>query len=140
MTILGIQVNVLAVLVAAIVVFVIGGLWYSPLLFGKVWMRAHGHTPERMEAMRASVGRAYGLSFLCYLVMAAVMAILIGATDTVTALGGMRLGAVCWLGFAATIGLTANLFSEKPLATYLLDAGYQLVYLIVMGAILATWR
>ena len=140
MTILGIQVNLLAVLVAAIVVFVIGGLWYSPLLFGKVWMRAHGYTPEKMEAMRAGVGRAYALAFVCYLVMAVVMAILIGATDTLTGLGGVRLGALCWLGFAATIGLTTNLFSEKPLATYLLDAGYQLVYLTVMGAILATWR
>jgi hypothetical protein len=140
MTILGLEVNLLAVLVAAIAVFVIGGLWYSPLLFGKAWMRAHGHTPEKMEAMRAGVGRAYGLSFLCYLVMAVVMAVLIGATDTVTALGGVRLGALCWLGFAATIGLIANLFSDKPLATYLLDAGYQLVYLTVMGAILASWR
>lgn len=140
MTILSIEVNLLAVLVAAIAAFVIGGLWYSPLLFGKVWMRAHGYTPEKMETMRAGVGRAYGLSFLCYLVMATVLAILIGATDTVTALGGVRLGALCWLGFAATIGLTANLFSDKPLATYLLDAGYQLVYLVVMGAILAIWR
>ena len=140
MTILGVPINLLAVLVAAIATFVLGGLWYSPLLFGKVWVRAHGYTPEKMEAMRAGVGRSYAVSFLCYLVMATVMALLIGATDTVTALGGVRLGAVCWLGFAATIGLTANLFSDKPLATYLLDAGYQLVYLTVMAAILASWR
>ena len=140
MTILGVPINLLAVLVAAVATFVLGGLWYSPLLFGKVWVRAHGYTPEKMEAMRAGVGRSYAVSFLCYLVMATVMALLIGATDTVTALGGVRLGAVCWLGFAATIGLTANLFSDKPLATYLLDAGYQLVYLSVMGAILASWR
>ena len=140
MTILGVSINLLAVLVAAVATFVLGGLWYSPLLFGRVWVRAHGYTPEKMEAMRAGVGRSYAVSFLCYLVMATVMALLIGATDTITALGGVRLGAVCWLGFAATIGLTANLFSDKPLATYLLDAGYQLVYLSVMGAILASWR
>lgn len=140
MTILGVPINLLAVLVAAVATFVLGGLWHSPLLFGKVWVRAHGYTPEKMESMRAGVGRTYAVSFLCYLVMATVMALLIGATDTVTALGGVRLGALCWLGFAATIGLTANLFSDKPLATYLLDAGYQLVYLSVMGAILASWR
>lgn len=140
MTILGVPINLLAVLVAAVATFVLGGLWYSPLLFGKVWVRAHGYTPEKMESMRAGVGRSYAVSFLCYLVMATVMALLIGATDTVTALGGVRLGALCWLGFAATIGLTANLFSDKPLATYLLDAGYQLVYLSVMGGILASWH
>ena len=140
MTILGVPINLLAVLVAAVATFVLGGLWYSPLLFGKVWVRAHGYTPEKMESMRAGVGRSYAVSFLCYLVMATVMALLIGSTDTVTTLGGVRLGALCWLGFAATIGLTANLFSDKPLATYLLDAGYQLVYMSVMGAILASWR
>ena len=134
------DINYLAVVLAALSAFVLGGLWYSPLLFGRLWVRAHGYTPEKMESMRAGVGRSYAVSFLCYLVMAAVMALLIGATDTVTALGGLRLGAVCWLGFAATIGLTANLFSDKPLATYLLDAGYQLVYLSAMGAILASWQ
>ena len=43
-------------------------------------------------------------------------------------------------GFAATIGLTANMFSEKKLAAWLIDAGYQIVYLMVMGAILVAWR
>jgi Protein of unknown function (DUF1761) len=139
-TILGVSIHLTAVLVSAIVVFVLGGLWYSPLLFGKVWVRLNGYTPERIEAMRTGVGRAYGVSFVCYLVMALVLSLLIGATETVTALGGLRLGALCWLGFAATIGLTANMFSERPLQAYLLDASYQLVYLSTMGAILASWR
>ena len=99
MSVLGVAINPLAVFVAAIVVFVIGGLWYSPLLFGKIWVKAHGYTPQKIEAMRTGVGRVYAVSFLCYLVMAIVVAILIGATDTTTALGGVRLGAICLAGF-----------------------------------------
>ena len=54
--------------------------------------------------------------------------------------GDMLLGALVWLGFFATLGMTANLYSERPLSIYLIDAGYQLVYLVVMGIIIAAWR
>lgn len=130
----------LPVIGAAVAVFAIGALWYSPMLFGKAWAKAHGHTPEKIEAMRASMGRAYGVSFLCYVVMAAAMAILIKRMDVIYVRGGVKLGALIGFGFAATIGLTANMFSEKRLAAWLIDAGYQIVYLMVMGAILVAWR
>jgi Protein of unknown function (DUF1761) len=133
-------IHILPVVVSAVAVFVIGALWYSPILFGKQWVKAHGHTPEKLQAMRASMGRAYGVSFLCYLVMAAAMSILIGRMGIFLPIGGVKLGAVIGFGFAATIGLTANMFSEKPLAAYLIDAGYQIVYLMVMGVILTVWR
>src|SRR5438034_3999501 len=45
------------------------------------------------------------------------------------------LGFLSWLGFAATVGLTANMFSEKPIAAWVLDAGYQLSYLVLMGVL-----
>jgi uncharacterized protein YneF (UPF0154 family) len=133
-------IHILPVVVSAVAVFAIGALWYSPLLFGKQWVKAHGYTEEKIKAMRASMGRAYGVSFLCYLVMAAAMSILIGRIGITLPIGGVKLGAVIGLGFAATIGLTANMFSEKPLATYVIDAGYQIVYLMVMGVILVVWR
>ena len=130
----------LPVVVSAVAVFAIGALWYSPMLFGKAWVKAHGHTPEKIEAMRATMGRAYGVSFLCYVVMAAAMAMLVGRMDIIYVRGGVKLGALIGVGFAATIGLTANMYSEKALATWLIDAGYQVVYLMVMGAILVAWR
>jgi hypothetical protein len=130
----------LPVIVSAVAVFVIGALWYSPMLFGKAWVKAHGHTPEKIEAMRANVGRAYGVSFVCYVVMAVAMAILVKRMDVIYVRGGVKLGALIGAGFAATIGLTSHMFSEKKLATWLIDAGYQIVYLMVMGAILVAWR
>ena len=130
----------LPVIGSAVAVFAIGALWYSPMLFGKAWVKAHGHTPEKIEAMRATMGRAYGVSFLCYVVMAAAMAILLKRMDVIYVRGGVKLGALIGVGFVATVGLTANMFSEKRLATWLIDAGYQIVYLMVMGAILVAWR
>ena len=134
------SIPVLPVVVSAVVVFLIGALWYSPVLFGKAWMRAHGHTEEKLRQMQARAGRAYAVSLVCYLVMAVAMSILLQRVGVVSILTGVKLGALLGFGFAATIGLTANVFSDKPLSAYLIDAGYQIVYLIVMGAILAAWR
>ena len=133
-------VNYLAVVVAGVAAFLLGALWYSPALFARQWMAAHGHTPERIAAMRQTMARTYAISLVCFLVTAWVMAVLISRIGITEALGGVKLGGITWLGFAATIGLTSNLYSEKPLAVYLIDAGYQLVYLILMGVILAVWR
>ncbi len=133
------EVNFLAVAAAAVATMVLGGLWYGPL-FGRVWMRAHGYTPERLEEMKQGMGRAYGLSFLCYLVMATVLAILIAWVGAVNVWSGVWMAFLCWLGFAATIGLTAHLFSDRKPAAYAIDAAYQLAYMLAMGAILGAWR
>lgn len=134
------SINYLAIAAAAVVTMALGAIWYSPILFGNAWMRAHGYTKEQLAAMRKGMGRAYAASFVCYLIMAAVLAKLVGWVGVATALEGARLGIVCWLGFAATIGLTANLFSDKPLSAYRIDAGYQFVYLAAMGAIVGGWQ
>jgi len=129
--------HALAVVGAAVMTFALGALWYSPLLFGRLWVRVHGYSEAQLAGMKAGAGRAYGLSLLCYVVMAAALAVLIHRIGIDTVLGGLKLGLICWGGFAATIGLTANLFSDKPIAAYLIDAGYQLVYLLAMAVLLA---
>ena len=118
-------VNYLAVVAAAAAAFVIGMLWYSPLVFGKQWSAANGYTPEKIAAMQArGMGKAYAAS-------------LVGSL--LTALGGAKVGGLAWLGIAGPIGLSANLFSEKPISAWVIDTGYQLLYLVVMGIILARW-
>jgi hypothetical protein len=134
------SIRILPVLVSAAAVFALGALWYSPVLFGKAWVRAHGYTDEKLAQARASAGRAYAVSLGCYLVMAVAMSILIARMDVTMLRGGVKLGALLGVGFAATIGLTANVFSDKPLTAWLIDAGYQVAYLVLMGVILVSWR
>src|SRR2546428_12300407 len=69
------NVNVLAVIVAAVATFILGAVWYSPVLFAKQWMQAHGYTPEKLEEMkRRGVTRADAVSGLWYLVVGYVLA------------------------------------------------------------------
>jgi hypothetical protein len=134
------DVNWLAIIVAAVVAFAIGALWYSPTLFGRQWMAAHGHTPEKLAAMRSSMAKTYAFSFITYLIMAMVIALLMGLTGGTTMIQGIVLAVLAWLGFGFTIGLNTNLYSDKPAAAFMIDAGYQLVHVIVMGAIIGAWR
>ncbi len=134
-----IDINYLAVIAAAVATFAIGALWYSAL-FAKPWMAAHGYTPETLESMRKGMPRAYAMSFVANLVMAAAIAILVGYLGLARPLQGMKLGLLLWAGFIATVGLTNLVYSNRRPATYYIDAGYQLVFMVVMGGIIAGWR
>ena len=130
----------LPVLIAAVAAFLIGALWYSPVLFAKAWVRANGYTPEKLAAMQANAGRAYGGSFVAFLVMASILGLLLRHLGADSIADGAGWGFHAWLGFALPIGFTAHVYSDRPVAVFLIDAGYQLVYMTVMGAILGGWQ
>ena len=134
------SIHLLPVLTAALLAFVLGAVWYSPPVFGKAWMRANAFTEEKIARMQSGAARSYSISFVCFVVMAAAMAMLVARVQPVGVLGGVKLGALVGIGFAAMVSLTANVYSDKPLSAWAIDAGYQVAYLIVMGVVLAVWR
>jgi hypothetical protein len=135
-----VPINWLAAIVAAIVAWLIGALWYSPMLLGKQWVAAHGFTPERIAAMQKGAAKAYGGSVICFLAIALTLAVLVGYLGMGHWLQGAKLGLLLWAGIAAPLALIAHLYSDRRFATFVIDAGYQLVYFIAMGAIIAAWR
>ena len=131
------QINYLAVLAAAVSAFVIGGLWYSPLLFQKAWMAANGFSEA--DVQKGSPAKIFGWSFVLTLLMAANLAAFLARPDTTLAWGATA-GALTGLGWVAPgIGVVA-LFERRPLAYTLVNGGYWAVALTVMGAILGGWR
>ena len=128
-----------AIIGAAVIAWFLGALWYSPALFAKVWVRAHGYTPEKLAAMRATAGKAYAGSFVAFVLIAFVLHLFLTQLGATTPGQGAAWGFHAWVGFALPIGFIANLYSDKPIATFLIDAGYQLVYLTAMGATLGQW-
>jgi hypothetical protein len=132
--------RVVRIVVAAIAAFAMGFLWYSQYMFGNLWVQAHGYTQADLDAMAQTLGPTYGILFITLLVMGIVLSRLIQRTGARGAAGGAGIGFLCWLGFVATTGLTTILFARAPLLQYEIDAGYQAVYLVAMGAILGAWR
>jgi uncharacterized protein DUF1761 len=142
------QVNYLAVLVAGIVIFLLGGLWYSPLLFAKRWTALQGRTEEQMRAQAAAANMPlmYLSAFICGLIIAWAMAVLgncfmppsaISVGDWV--MRGIKLGAFAWFGFVLPTSYATALFSMKPKQLWLIDAGYNLVAFVLAGIILMAW-
>ncbi len=128
------QVNWLAVIVAALSGFALGGLWYGPL-FGRAWMAASGMTEERARA--ASMGRIYGSTLLLNIVAAVSLAMFIGAGDVGF---GVFAGFMTGLTFVSVgLGIT-YLFEQRPMRLWLINAGYQTLFFTVMGAILGAWH
>lgn len=128
---------VLGVIVAALIPFLVGLVWYSSFTLGPLWERAHGYDdPQRMALIRASAVRNSLVSLVTYLVMALVLRFLLYRLAATDAASAVRLAAICWLGFAATIGLTSVLFALQPLSLWAIDAGFQLVYMCLMALVL----
>lgn len=135
-----VHINFIAVMVAAATAFAIGGLWYSPLLFAKQWVRAHGYTEDDVNRMQKGAGKAYATSLLCHVMIALAIAVIVGYLHLALCVQGLKLGLLVWGGFALPFGLMANTFSDKPISAFAIDAGYQLVYLLIMGSIITVWR
>ena len=130
-----------AVAASAVGYWVLGALWYSPLLFERPFFALKGWTPEEVAAVRASshageIGAALAVS----LVTAYVLAHFVKFTGAETAGGGMLTGFWLWLGFVLTTNLETVIFEGRPLGLYLINNGYHLVGLLGMGALLAVWR
>jgi hypothetical protein len=130
------NINYIAVLVAAVSAFVIGGMWYSPILFGNPWMRETGLSDETLK--KRSMGVVFGTSFVLSLLIAGnLAAFLAGPPDLKW---GAAAGALAGVGWVATgLGIT-YLFEAKSLKLFLIDAGYHAVTFIVMGAIIGVWK
>lgn len=128
-------VNWLAVIAAAISMFVIGGIWYSPLLFDKPWQRAAGLTSDDIK--RGNPAIIFGIGFVLSLLMAANLAFFVAGVDFgMTVLYSVAAG----LGWA-TFGLAmVALFERRPLPYFLIHGGYLTISFAVMGLILAAWR
>ena len=134
------QINWLAVIVAAVATFLLGGAWYSAL-FQKVWIKSQNLTDEQLARMKADMNPAkfFGGMVISYLVLAVVMAILVASFDVRSVKSGALLGLLIWVAVAA-VHMTGHLASNKSIAAFLIDTLFQFVYLIGMGAILAAWR
>ena len=127
-------VNWLAVLVATLSAFAVGFLWYGPVL-GKAWMRASGMTEEKSRS--GNMPLVFGLAFLLQLVATTVLAMYIAAEATV--LFGLLFGAAVALFLVAPAIGILYLFEQRPLAHWLVNAGFHVVAFAVIGAILGAF-
>ena len=135
----------IAVIVATIASFVIGGIWYARPVFGKAWMAALGKTEADMEAMRKRAPKGVAAGVIGSLIAAFVLAILleygrlanVGLPGGVA--GGLVVGFLVWFGFLLTTTVAGGIFEGRPGKLMGINLGHTFVAYLVMGLILGIW-
>ena len=132
-------INWLAVLVAGISAFVVGGIWYSPALFGRVWMRENNLSMEQIQ--KGNKGKIFGWAFIFTLIAAANLAMFLA--DSPTQKTDVSWGTIA--GFLAGLWVFCfvaihGLFEHRSWKAILINGGYSIAALMLMGAIIGLWR
>jgi hypothetical protein len=130
--------NHLAIITSAVILWVLGAVWYSPALFAKPWAALLG---IKMGAdNKKSLVPGMIASFIGDLITALVLAHFVIWSGASTAGWGAFVGFLSWFGFIAAPNFAQGIYENRPSRLFAINAGYWLVGLIIVGIVLAVWR
>jgi hypothetical protein len=128
-----------ALVVAMLVSFLFEAGWFS--FFLKPWLAGIGRSMEwLMSQPHVAPPVQYAVALLCSFVTATILSISIQASGEQTLLRGIKVGAVLWFGFILTSRAKNDIFEVRPITLFAINAGYGLIDLILMGAIVGAWK
>ncbi|MFX0083972.1 MAG: DUF1761 domain-containing protein [Candidatus Hodarchaeota archaeon] len=133
---MALEINWLAVVVAAIIYFVILFFWYFPSAFGNMWLKLVGKESEPKSKIIRDTIIMIPSSFITVLIIDIVM-ILAGTTDIGPAL---LLNLLLWVGLVGIIGINQSNFNDRGLKLFLIEYIPYLVCFLIAGIILAVWK
>ena len=135
------DINWLAAIVAAVIYYAIGAAWYSPVLFGKPWMRSIGWDPDS-DPPEVSA-KDYAFPLIAYLIAAIAVAMLAVATSSDSFGEGVVLGLVVGMGLATVLAFVTATFDpqkKEPMVWFEVTAGYHLVGLLITSVLVSVWN
>jgi hypothetical protein len=133
------HVNYLAVLTSGVVIFILGGLWYS-VIFKKPWIALMGIPEEKIKEGSGAMPFLLLMAFLCALVTSYILAIVINHFAPMTCARGAMVGTMMWIGFAAPTSFATAIFSMTKKPLWLINSAYNLVSFVAAGMILSVWH
>ncbi len=132
------EVSPLAVILAALLNIVLGSLWYAPFVFGRAWFQDLGRPiTDSDKYMSEGMGPTYGILALASLIISYILGVLIIRFEAMTFWQGAQLGFWLWLGLIAPMKLNDILFGGRTQRMFLIDVGFYLVSIVLMGGLLA---
>ena len=129
--------NHIAIVVAAVAIWMLGALWYSPVLFAKPWIeiigRKSGDKPKGL--VTGMIGSLIGDWILAF-----VLAHFIGWSGADSFSMGACVGFITWLGFVVGPLYPQSVYEGRPFKYFAINAGYWLISLAGVGGMLAVWH
>jgi hypothetical protein len=132
------DINLLAVLVCSIFTFLLGGLWYSKLLFAKLFMKYINKSEEELK--KGGVGLTFLYEFVAILVTNYVLAAIVLFVGAADFWRGFQIGIILWIGFVAMTHLSTVTFEKRNFNLYLIQITYRLIAISISAGILAVWK
>jgi len=132
-----ISINWWAILAAVASNFVIGGLWYSPVLFMKPWLEM---SAVKKSDFDAGLPKALAGDLIAASAMALVLDHIIHWSNVAGLAQGLLIALLIWLGFIAAVLLSSVTYEHKPFKFLAINALYRLATVMAMGAILTLWQ
>ncbi|MBO6524190.1 MAG: DUF1761 domain-containing protein [Balneolaceae bacterium] len=130
------EINYLAVLVASLIGFVVGFLWYGPL-FGKAWMAEVGMTEEKQQS--GNMAKIFGTTFVLQVIMTYCLAMFL-ADDSIDLAMGAFYGFLTGAGWILPTMIINNLYEQRSFKLSFIQGGYWVVVFTLMGLVLGAWR
>ena len=130
--------NFVAILVAAIVCFLLEAGWYS--FFLDPWLNGIGRTRQWMLETGMNPALQYGTALVAAGVIAAAISCITQLTGPQTVLRGIRVGALLWVGLVATTWGTEYVFEVRSASLFAINGGLWLLVMVVVGAIVGGWK
>jgi Protein of unknown function (DUF1761) len=136
------EISYLMVVVCAVLSMIVGSVWYGPL-FGKKWMEICGVDPTNLDAIKQMQKEAmplYGIQFVLSLLQLYILAHFVQGWSEAS---GIESAVWMWLGFVMPTVAGSAMWNNSPnrlkWASFLIQAGYQLVMFVIYGYILGMW-
>ncbi|HOZ87342.1 MAG TPA: DUF1761 domain-containing protein [Bacteroidia bacterium] len=130
-------INWMAVVAAAVLNFFLGGLWYSPVLFGKAWQKENQLSDETLK--QGNMAGIFGFAFLWSFVMSFNLAMFLNDKDTDMS-WGIAAGFLAGFGWVAAAIYIIGLFERRSTKYMLINSGYMIISFLLMGLIIGAWR
>lgn len=130
------HVNEVAVLVSAILTMAVGSIWYSPLLFGRQWMRAIGGTEEMFDTSRRTLALQLILALVSSFALLFVLAVFVSYAKALT-VSLVMLGSLLSVLLGALVACVV-IWEQKPFSYFIINIGYAVV--IIFGGLVVLWH
>ncbi|MDB6081750.1 MAG: hypothetical protein JWO53_1022 [Chlamydiia bacterium] len=132
--------NLMTVGVMSLVSMGLGALWYSKKVFGKSMGDACKMKDKEKEKECTCSAKTLVGEFVITFILAYVLALFVGMSQVFTAVDGMKIGLLTWLGFVATTQFCGVLWCKMPLKAFFITSGFKLIMMAIMGAVFAIYQ
>jgi hypothetical protein len=134
------ELNFVGVLVAFVISFISGGIWFGPKTFYPIWMKARGIESGQLTAQQNKPAVLFGGTIVGLIAQTLTLGVIITSLQSGNAdfsvVDGALVGAALGVGIAAFASLSHRLFGGENFKVWLIETSNDAINLTIAGAVI----